>query len=190
VLLRSEFAVSPRHASEERPTVLVTMGGSDPAGLTPKAVSALALVERPIDCVLLVGSGFAHDASLTVALDCFPHECLTVRDGDVHARMLAADLAVLSFGVTAYEAAACALPALHVSLTEDHALSSSAFVEAGLAVSLGLAEDLREARLAEAVEGMLADPERMRVMGSRARSLVDGRGAARIAEVIATRRSR
>jgi len=189
VLMRSEFAAEPHHVHREPLSVLVTMGGSDPAGLTMKAVRALALVNRPIECVALLGSGFAHDASLAVALEGFPHRWFTVRDGDVHARMLAADLAVLSFGVTAYEAAACALPAVHVCLTDDHALSSSAFVEAGLAVSLGLAEDLREARLAEAVEGMLADPERPRAMGARARSVVDGRGAVRIAEVIATRRS-
>ena len=189
VLMRSEFAAEPHHVHREPPTVLVTMGGSDPAGLTMKAVRALALVNRPIECVVLLGSGFAHDASLAAALDGFPHECLTVRDGDVHTHMLSSDLAVLSFGVTAYEVAACALPALHLCLTEDHALSSSAFVEEGLAVSLGLAEHLREARLAEAVEGMLADPERLRAMGPPARRLVDGKGAARIAEVIAARRS-
>ena len=103
-------------------------------------------------------------------------------------RHVAADLGVLSFGVTAYEAAACALPAVHLCLTDDHALSSSAFVEAGLAVSLGLAEAVPEARVAEVVDELLADTERRRLMGEQARRLVDGKGAGRIAEVIAARR--
>jgi spore coat polysaccharide biosynthesis protein SpsF len=187
-LLRPEFAAEPDRVHREPPTVLVSMGGSDPAGLTIKAVRALALVERPIECAVLLGSGFCHDASLAAALDGFPHRCLTVRDGDVRAQMVAADLGVLSFGVTAYEAAACALPAVHLCLTDDHALSSSAFVEAGLAVSLGLAEAVPEARVAEVVDELLADTERRRLMGEQARRLVDGKGAGRIAEVIAARR--
>jgi spore coat polysaccharide biosynthesis protein SpsF len=188
-LLRPVFAAEPHRVHREPPTVLVSMGGSDPAGLTIKAVRALALIDRPIECAVLLGGGFAHDASLAAALDGFPHRCLTVRDGDVRAQMVAADLAVLSFGVTAYEAAACALPAVHLCLTDEHARSSSAFVEAGLAVSLGLAEAVPEARVAEVVDELLADAERCRRMGERARRLVDGKGAARVAEVIAARMS-
>jgi spore coat polysaccharide biosynthesis protein SpsF len=189
VLLRPEFAAEPRRAPHELPVVLVTMGGSDPAGLTVRAMRILALVPGPIDCVVLLGPGFGDDAELSRVLQTCPHESLIVRDGDVRAHMLAADLAVLSFGVTAYEAAACALPAVHLCLTDDHALSSSAFAQAGIAVSLGRAEDVEEARLVEVVEGMLADNAGRGAMGARARSLVDGEGLARIARVIAARRS-
>jgi spore coat polysaccharide biosynthesis protein SpsF len=189
VLLRPEFAAEPRRVPHEPPAVLVTMGGSDPARLTLRAMRALAHVNGPIHCVVLLGPGFCHDGQLAPLLETCPHESLIVRDGDVRANMLAADLAVLSFGVTAYEAAACALPAVHLCLTDDHALSSSVFPQAGVAVSLGLAEDVEEARLVEVVEGMLADHEGRGAMGVRARCLVDGNGAARIAEVIATRRS-
>ena len=185
VLLRPEFAAEPRRSPHEPPVVLVTMGGSDPGGLTPRALRALALVPEPIECVVLLGPGFGHDAELAPLLETCPHKWLIARDGDMRAHMLAADLAVLSFGVTAYEAAACALPALHLCLTDDHALSSSAFAQAGLAVSLGLAKDVEKARLAEAVGAMLADRAGRNAMGARARRLVDGNGAARISDVIA-----
>ena len=46
VLLRREFAQRPSQLPHERPLVLVTMGGSDPAGLTLKAVSALDLLDE------------------------------------------------------------------------------------------------------------------------------------------------
>lgn len=189
VLLRPEFAAEPRRVPHEPPVVLVTMGGSDPAGLTPRAVSALALVKGPIECLVLIGPGFGHDAELSELLETSPHETRIVRDGDVRAQMLAADFAVLSFGVTAYEAAACALPAVHLCLTDDHALSSSAMEEAGIAVSLGLAEAVEEARLVEAVEVLLADNAGRGAMGTRARSLVDGGGLLRIASVITAGRS-
>jgi spore coat polysaccharide biosynthesis predicted glycosyltransferase SpsG len=189
VLLRPAFAAEPRRAPHEPPVVLIAMGGSDPAGLTLKAMRALERVPGPIECVLLLGPGFLHDAQLGRLLESCPHVSLIVRDGDVRAQMLAADLAVLSFGVTAYEAAACALPAVHLCLTEDHALSSSVFAQAGLAVSLGRADQVEEARLAEVVGSMLADHAGRRAMGARARDLVDGAGTARIAAVLAAGRS-
>lgn len=183
--MRPEFAGDPHPVRHETPRVLVTMGGTDPAGLTEKAVRALALVERPMECVVLLGRGFTHDASLALALDGLQHGCEVVRDGDVRSHMLNVDLAVLSFGGTAYEAAACALPAVHLCLTDDHALASSAFADHGIAVSLGVAEDVQPTGLAAAIVGLLADPQRRSTMGERARRLVDGKGAARMAEVIA-----
>ena len=189
VLLRHEFAGEPVPAAHEPPVVLVTMGGSDPAGLTLEAMRALRRVTRSIGIVVLLGPGFGHDAELAPLVEACPHECLVVRDGDVRARMLEADLAVLSFGVTAYEAAACSLPAVHLCLTDDHALSSSAFADAGIAVSLGRADQVEETGLAEGVESMLADHVGRTAMGARARRLVDGKGAARIAEVLAAGRS-
>ena len=190
VLLRPEFAEEIHRETHEPPVVLVTMGGSDPVGLTPMVVRAMALVRRPIECVVLIGPGFKHDSTLAAALDGFPHGYAVVRDSDVRDLMLGADLGVLSFGVTAYEAAACALPAVHMCITEDHALSSSVFADADIAVSLGLAEDVQETRLAEAVDGLLAESIRLRAMSRRARCLVDGGGAMRIAEVITRWRSK
>ena len=189
LLLRPEFAAEPRRSPHEPPVVLVTMGGSDPMGLTPKAVRALAMVNTPIDCVVLVGRAFAHDDELSRMLREFQHEWRVVRDGNVREEMMAADLALLSFGVTSYEAAACALPSINICLTDDHAVSSAAFAQEGLGVSLGLASQVDAAQLAGAVEVMLADNAGRAAMGARARALVDGRGAVRIASIITERRS-
>jgi spore coat polysaccharide biosynthesis protein SpsF len=183
--LRPEFAAEPLRSPNDRPVVLVAMGGSDPGGLTLIAVRALAQVKAPIDCVALVGPGFRDDAELARLLKTAQYRAHVIRDGDVHAQMIAADLAVLAFGVTAYEAAASALPAVHLCLTEDHALSSSAMARAGMAVSLGLAANVETVRLAEVIGEMLANEVGRGAMGACARSLVDGRGTARIAEVIA-----
>ena len=189
VLLRPEFAAKPQRSAHEPPVVLVAMGGSDPAGMTLKAVRALALVRRPFEGVLILGRAYAHEAELARLLSGSPRKLRVVRDGDVRGQMLAADLAILSFGVTSYEAAACALPAVALCLTDDHAESAEAFAQAGLAISLGRADRVGEAQLAEAVERMLTDNAELSVMGARARHLVDGGGAARIARVITERRS-
>jgi spore coat polysaccharide biosynthesis protein SpsF len=76
------------------------------------------------------------------------------------------------------------VPALYLCLTEDHALSASAFERAGMGVSLGLGAEVKEATIAQAVSDLLADPARRRAMGAAGRMNIDGRGAARIAAQI------
>ena len=49
---------------------------------------------------------------------------------------------------------------------------------------LGLGVDVEEAAILEAVRRILAEPEKRRRMGERGRSLVDGYGAARAAEIV------
>ncbi len=62
VLLRPEFAVRPQRSPQRPPVVLVTMGGTDPARLTLKAVRGLARVAGPLECILLLGPGYGDDA--------------------------------------------------------------------------------------------------------------------------------
>ena len=90
VLLRPGFAAEPRRSPHERPVVLVTMGGTDPAGLTLKAVRALARVTASFETVVLLGPGFSRDAELGRLMESYPHAFRIVRDGDVRREMLAA----------------------------------------------------------------------------------------------------
>ena len=94
--------------------------------------------------------------------------------------MAEADLAVASFGVTAYELAAMGVPAVYLCVTEDHAESASAFVEADMAVCLSRFSHATEPMLAEAVRRLLSDASRRVQMADLARRRVDGRGVERI----------
>jgi spore coat polysaccharide biosynthesis protein SpsF len=84
--------------------------------------------------------------------------------------------------VTAYELAELGVPAAYLCLTEDHALSASAFERAGMGVSLGVASRVSEGDIAEVVAELLEGPAHLRAMGAAGRMNVDARGAARIAE--------
>lgn len=104
--------------------------------------------------------------------------------------MRGATVAVASLGVTAYELAACGVPAVLLSLTDDHAESASAFAAADIAISLGVHAGVADSAIADGVAALLADGARRAAMGARARALVDGRGAARIAAEIAAEAAR
>jgi spore coat polysaccharide biosynthesis predicted glycosyltransferase SpsG len=197
IVLRSQFAegVPPRDNSKGTLRLLIAMGGSDPAGLTLKAVRALDRLDEDFESVIfesvnfestiIVGAGFCHRESLRDLLG-QTRRHFTVREdvSEMSAAMAQADLAVCSFGMTSYELAAMGVPAVCVCLTEDHAESASALVAAGMGISVGVDDQDTETRLGAAVERLLVDKNARAQMSARARELVDGRGARRIAELL------
>ena len=190
IVLRSQFAEPFPSRKSSKCSLLIAMGGSDPAGLTLKAVLALDRLDEDFESVIfesviIVGAGFCHRQSLRDLLG-QTRRRFTVREdvSEMSTAMAQADLAVCSFGMTSYELAAMGVPAVCVCLTEDHAESASALVAAGMAISTGVDDQETETRLAAAVEGLLVDRNARAQMSARARELVDGRGASRIAELL------
>ena len=185
VVLRREFAQRHPSVPHEHPVVLVTMGGSDPAGLTLQAVEALDLLVEDFETIVLLGPGFSHDAALRDLLrSTRRHFDVRLNTPSMPNLMSEVDLAVASFGVTAYELAAMGVPAIYLCLTQDHSESASAFVKAGMAVCLGVFTSVKEQVLAETVRYLLRDVSGRSRMARRAIHQVDARGAARIAHTV------
>ena len=185
VVLRPQFAQSAPLRKSSKCSLLIAMGGSDPAGLTLKAVLALDRLDEDFESVIIVGAGFCHRQALGDLLG-QTRRRFTVREdvSEMSAAMAQADLAVCSFGMTSYELAVMGVPAVCVCLSEDHVESASALVAAGMGISVGVNDQDTETRLAAAVKGLLADKNARAQMSARARELVDGRGARRIAEML------
>jgi spore coat polysaccharide biosynthesis protein SpsF len=188
IMLRREFADHQSRVPNKRPVVLVTMGGTDPNGLTLKVVEALDLLQEDFQSIILLGPGFSHSDALK-ALLVTARRRFDVRDNvaNISCLMAQADLAVASFGVTAYELAAMGVPAVYLCLTDDHAESASALEEAAIAKSFGEYSHVSSAALAQTVQSLLCDSDLRAEMSSRASALVDGSGAGRVANQIVMR---
>lgn len=195
VVLRPEFAWHRQLVTQHRECkspdmrvrILVTMGGSDPAGLTLKALKALDSLDNDFETMVILGPGFMHLKALATWLANARrsyHLRHSVRG--MPTLMAEADLAVASFGVTAYELAAMGVPSVYLCLTEDHAESASVFVDAGIALSLGFHTDVSEGQIARSIRQLLDDRLSRQDLGTRARVQVDGKGAQRVAGVIAS----
>jgi spore coat polysaccharide biosynthesis protein SpsF len=190
VILHPDF--SPVHRRTRRadlpgqnPIVIVTMGGSDPAGLTLKVLFALEEMPEEFDTVVVLGQGFTHDADIASFLRGARRGYDVRRDVRKMSELMGqADVAVASFGGTAYELAVMGVPAVLLSLSDDHAASAQAFDRAGIGMSLGVHSAVRSFEIAAAVSSLLADTGRRDAMRNRARRLLDGRGTMRVAEVI------
>ena len=188
VVLRREFAQRPPRVPHERPVVLVTMGGSDPAGLTLKIVEALDLLDEDFETVVVLGPGFCfHEALGDLLAKTRRHFDVRQNVTDMRSLMAQADLAVASFGVTAYELAAMGVPAIYLCLTPDHAESASIFDSIGAAVSAGIHSTISAEFLALLVAELIRDPARRGNMSREARTAVDGLGTRRVcARIVST----
>ncbi len=180
VPLRRSFAAASSAFNPDGP-ILISMGGSDPRGLTSRVLEALEQVPLlPLRIVL--GPGFEAKPQLIEQIQRSPHKVEVLESiRDMRNAMQGVGLAILCFGVTAYEAAAAGLPAIHLCLDDDHVSSSKAFHGAGMALSLGRHDRLTDKALRGAVLALLGDPHQRARMGRAAREYIDGKGAQRIA---------
>ncbi len=164
--------------------VLVSMGASDPGGLTVPALEGLALARERVG--RLAARVVANPATpvwarlppLARRLD-FPPPCPIDPNGMV-AHLAEADVALLAMGVTVYEALACGVPAIVLCRTSADVAHARELEARGAIVSLGL--HWTEERIGAAVADVLGAPGRVATMAAAGRALVDGAGAARVAE--------
>ena len=169
-----------------RPTLLVTMGGSDPFDLTLKTAEALTALEPVFRARFVIGPGFKNKERLAQTIVALKPNFETVEGAAGLATEFAScDAALIAFGVTAYELAAFGVPAIYLGISPDHAVSASAFERAGMGLCLGVAGSVSESAIAKSVWALLGDGERRRQMRTAGLATIDGAGAGRIAADLA-----
>jgi len=175
-----------KHVPASRPTLLVTMGGSDPHGLTLRMAMALTGLDSVYRVRFVIGAGMKGAETVARGLVTLKKNYETVEGADdLSVEYASADVAICAFGVTAYELAACGIPAIYLGLTQDHASSAAAFAKAGMGISLGVADKVSDAEILRSVEGLLNNSAARRDMRKQGLALLDGQGAARIAADLA-----
>ena len=171
-----------------RPRLLLSMGGSDPGGFTrPTARAVLGLRARlgdAFDLKVVIGPGFEDGDGLAAQLEAEGAD-VALRPRGLADLMRQADLAVVAYGVTAFELGAIGVPAIYLCRNADDRASASAFEEAGLGVSAGLFDDGAPERIAEVVEGLIADGDALRAMAVKGPRILDRKGGMRIASRLA-----
>jgi spore coat polysaccharide biosynthesis protein SpsF len=185
--LRAQFSPPPARHLSKPPLALILGGGADPAGIGRRFL-ARAMHALPVDwrIGMVIGSAAARDPELE-ALACGLGSRLTLYRHlkDIADVMAQADLALAAFGMTAYELAAVGVPSLLLCLTEDHRRSALALSDAGAARVLGVAEETTDQSIGREIAILCADAGLREKMSLRATRLIDGAGAARIANRIA-----
>ncbi len=191
VVLRRQFADFKSQKRQlyrtDKPKLLVSMGGSDPAGLTLRAIKILNQIKNSSFHVsVLLGPAFAFRTQLNELLSQVSKQFEILTPTEQMAELLAEyDCAFISFGITAYELAAVGVPSLILSLTEDHAQSAGLLVSSGAAISLGVHTEIEDHQIQAALESWMFNSPNLQIMSEKAQMLLDGKGAERIAAHIA-----
>ena len=104
--------------------------------MTLSALRAIDSLTHPFEATIVLGKAFMHQPALDDLLATARRQYRVLRDPASMAEVMAeSDLAIASFGVTAYELAVMGVPAIHLCLTDDHAQSASAMADAGASVN-------------------------------------------------------
>jgi spore coat polysaccharide biosynthesis protein SpsF len=191
-ILDPAFARVPRRLSSavREPRILVSMGGSDPYGLTLQALRVLDTMPDSMEkfhVTIAIGPAFLHEVELRTWLAGARRQYECRREDSLLDLMVNSDLALVSFGTTVYELAAAGLPAIALSITEDHAQSAEVFAQGGSLRHLGLFSTISGKEIQSAVKELLNN-ERLRLgMAQRGQELVDGNGAERVAKLVVAR---
>jgi len=94
------------------------------------------------------------------------------------------DLAVASFGMTAYELACLGVPAVYLCLTRDHLTSANMFIKSRLAYDAWLHNEIEIKDLSEILTARIGNNYLKKQMDESTFRRIDGHGAKRVANLI------
>jgi UDP-2,4-diacetamido-2,4,6-trideoxy-beta-L-altropyranose hydrolase len=188
-LLRGEFLRQGgrnKRLSGTGHRILVTLGGSDPHNVTLKVIQGLELLnDRPLEIRVLAGPSNPHLDTLSRALSSSPFGFeLVTGSEDMPELIRWADMAVSAGGTTCLELALMGVPFVIIAVAENQKPVAAAFESQGAGISLGWHEEVMPEKIRRVVHMLLEDETRRISLSSRARVLVDGRGANRVIEAM------
>ncbi len=160
-------------AGRDPRTVLVSTGATDLGGMSRRVCLELLDHDETVEVVRVVGPD-----TLANSRGPLPRERLLVSPPDLATALATATVYVGAAGTTALQAACVGTPAVVTAAVENQMAQATALAAAGCAVAADAAE------LATVCLTLLDDPARRDAMSASGRTLVDGRGAARVAGAV------
>jgi spore coat polysaccharide biosynthesis predicted glycosyltransferase SpsG len=178
-------AVPPLSPEDGPVSLLVTMGGTDPFGLSVLALRALALVKTPVAATVVVGAACPSLPLCRKLVADLGHRArLVLGPVSLPLLMAQAQAALVAFGVTAYELAARGIPAVLMGITPDHVRSASCLATANAAIIAGYYKEITPMALAAHLDRLIGDPQLLAATSNNARNLGLGQGAENIARAL------
>jgi UDP-2,4-diacetamido-2,4,6-trideoxy-beta-L-altropyranose hydrolase len=164
--------------------LLVTMGGSDPDGLTLRLIQAFPKISVPdLEITVVAGGSNPQLAELQRAVaDSGAPIHLVGNASNMPELMAQADIAIICAGGTLWELLYMGCATLSYFRTPAQAQIVAALDAMGALHNMGSVEDFEQNNLALAVEELIAGRDRRKKMAQLGRKLVDGKGIGRVLE--------
>ena len=169
-------------------SVAISMGGADAANKTLAILNKIKEVPDKVLFWALLGEGYAHSyEDLVRCIRGSKHEIILAKTNDSMWRILnTCSLVILAGGTTTYEAVYAGLPSVNTLDTEVHYFLIQELVERGACAYSGYTFEESLHALRGIITRYSRHREKLLEMKERSRDLIDGDGARRVAEEIAT----
>ncbi len=187
LLIREDIRV---HRCEKTPScassrLVVSFGGKDPNRLTEKVIQALAHLSPEPEIQIIVGPGFAPFRAETQAvLKANPQMEIIDTGVPLEVVLNRSDLVVTALGVTVAEAHVLGVPVALLANWPDDAEPVERLVNDEMVFDLGLGTEIDPENLTERLNSLWSDVGQRQDLALRGWQMVDGLGAARMAEQV------
>jgi spore coat polysaccharide biosynthesis predicted glycosyltransferase SpsG len=180
---------APVHSATRTPKVVAFFGGTDAYRAAPAIAGLLTATGMPFDATI-VGADEGLRDELRAVIPGAGQRLDVIAPTDDLPKMLAdADLAVSASGTSTWELLCLGLPAALVWVVDNQILGYERTIARGYAAGLGQLGHFDDTSVAT-LRALLTDAALRTTLAARAWAAVDGRGAARVADVLLASRSR
>jgi spore coat polysaccharide biosynthesis predicted glycosyltransferase SpsG len=164
-LIRPEvLAARDSQNLQERQGIFIAMGGTDPLGITPEISSRLI---KQTGIKVVAAGGFLGQSSLNPT--------------EMAAEMAHSQIGVIACGTTTWEALCLGLPLVGVVIADNQIQVAQSLQENYLGDFIDCRNEVDIESILNATTALLKNSLRSEEISSKARAIVDGRGAHRVA---------
>lgn len=188
LLMREAFAnISPRVLSSAVKDILVTFGAADIENMTPRIMTILAdyRLFNEISWHVVVGPVF-QNADMIMEFGKDKENVHIHYNPDMNKLMKKCDLCISAAGSTAYELAACGTPAVLIVVADNQLRLAAEANSQGMAINLGWHYNISTDQIYAVLDQLITSYNLRTKMAKRGQSLVDGKGADRVANHLLT----
>jgi UDP-2,4-diacetamido-2,4,6-trideoxy-beta-L-altropyranose hydrolase len=188
-LLRKPFwDVSGKRINQKVEKVLVTLGGDDLRNLTPLGIKCAFDIFPNTEVITVIGGGFKKTERIERLKEVYGEKLKFIRNAtakQMRDLMLQSDIAICAGGQTLFELARVGTPPVVVEVADNQRRNIKGFSQLGFIYFAGAwkVENL-EQLIKEGLKTLAPYEERLKRYNL-GRQLVDGKGARRVAEILA-----
>jgi len=180
---REEFKKANFIVRENANKVLVTMGGTDPFGLTLRVIEALKN-DRELLITVLLSEKSNDFQKLSEISKLYPNISLIGFTKDMARLLTEHDIAVINGGLTRYEACVVGIPFIALSFHKKQFRITQELVNFGVGINLGVYNTLSQTQIYKVVRELLENSHLRKMTSSKMIKLIDTKGVERIYNIV------
>lgn len=183
--LRKEFGSVPKKTIRNNiKSITITFGGDDKRNMTPKVLNFLNTRYPNLEKNIIIGRGFSNMGDIRKIKGRNIKRIHNPDAGRMKNAILASDIVITACGQTLQELARTGTPCIGISVAKNQMINAKNWAKTGFLKYIGRYNDKHLfSRLAKAI-GDLQKAQVRRRIAEIGKSLIDGKGSARISEDI------